>query len=92
MGHVFMTPMFYLNWNNGFSGGILYDSYYYGLFAILITNIAIIFYMLLDEEVNYNTEIFSKQLRPADPEKSDNYDPTKIKYTDLQYQDRTEYL
>lgn len=81
IGHLFMTPIFYHNWNNGFSGGIIYDSYYYGLYGIIITNIAICFYMLLDEEVEYKTDKYLNLLKPADPEKQKKYDPTKTNHT-----------
>lgn len=87
-----MTPIFYHNWNNGFSGGIIYDSYYYALFGIIITNIAICFFMILDEDVDYNYEKYLNLLKPSDPEKLKKYDPTAIDWKDLKHQDRLEYL
>lgn len=92
MGTLFMTPTFYHNWRNGFSGGMIYDSFYYAFFGIIIVNFAIIFYVLLDQDVDYNFEKYGKILKPADPEKQKTYDPTNINYKQLVYKDRIDYL
>ena len=87
-----MTPIFYHNWRNGFSGGIIYDSYYYGLFGVTMTNLALMIYMLFDTEVDYNYNDYLKELVPADQEKQKKYDPTKFKWTDLKYTPKHQYL
>ena len=66
IGHLFMTPIFYHNWRNGFSGGILYDSYYYGLFGVTMTNLALMNYMFFDTEVDYDFKSYLKELLPDD--------------------------
>jgi len=87
-----MTPIFYHNWRNGFSGGIIYDSYYYGLFGVIITNICLMIYMLFDTEVDYDFGSYLKELVPNDIKKLKMYDPTKIDLKKIVYMPRHLYL
>ena len=87
-----MTPIFYHNWRNGFSGVLLYDTYYYALFRITMTNFALMFYMFFDTEVDYDFKSYLKELVPDDEEKLKYYDPTKFSMTKLEYMPKYLYL
>ena len=87
-----MTPIFYHNMVNGFSGVLVYDSYYYALFRVSMTNIAQWIQMVFECDVDYDFEKYGKEIKKANPEKLSKYDPTKWDWTKITWPDRTQFM
>ena len=80
-----MTPIFYHNFTNGFSGGNLFVGYYYGLFRIHLTNFAQMVSLLLDTEVDYDFKKYGEESVAADEDKLKTYNPVNIEWSKLKY-------
>jgi hypothetical protein len=87
-----MAPMFYQQFLNGFSGQVMYDGFYYALFSVNNTTLALGFMMVFDTDVDYNLALYDQEKLPKNKLRSLTYDPTKIARWDLKYASRLDYM
>lgn len=80
---LFMVPMLTTNMTNGFSGVAMYADTYYAMFDILNTVWVLMAFLLLDQDVAFNTERYKSDLEPLnDTQTMDEqplpYDPNAV--------------
>lgn len=64
---------------NGFSGSAIYVGYYYALFAVNNTTLALAFMLIFDTEVDYDFEKYPKEKLARDAQKQLSYNPNQVK-------------
>lgn len=55
-GLIFITPTFFSNMYNGFSGIPMFDDFYYSLYNVLLTTASVTTYIWVDQDVSFNYE------------------------------------
>jgi len=75
-GLIFITPTFYQNMNNGFSGIAMFDDFYYSLYNVMLTTFSVGGFILLDQDHSFNREKFVRT-KYSKVTRNPNYDPTK---------------
>jgi hypothetical protein len=70
----------------------MYDGFYYALYNVNCTTLALGFMMVFDTDVDYDFEKYGEEKYPKDKQKQLAYDPTRITRSNLVYQDRFTFM